>query len=105
MNKPQGVALLEKITNKWSLQIYYEIGPVIQIREIFKKTGILFKIAHRNREYNLEDLLLVNVADPDIQKDWEIVREILGKITREASFYEANLTRVESELLGFVFKK
>ena len=94
---PEGIALLEKITQKWSCQIYCGKGAVEDIQHIFKNTtnGRTFKL---KREFDIEKLRSVNVSDPEIQGEWELVREVLGNVLHNAEFYEEKLKKVDSEI-------
>ena len=100
----ESLDVLQKITYKWGLQIYYNRGRVDQIYFILKTTCNKGRLTSPKKAFKIEELSLINVEDDSIQNDWEIAREILCKTNRSPKFYEIMKTRLEIELAGNVFE-
>ena len=96
--------VLEKISHKWQLMMFYGEGSHDQIRIILKGTTKGRPIRKCTKKFNFSDLENLNVSNPEIQSDWEIIREILCKITRPLENYNEILTKIEIETAGKVIK-
>ena len=76
---------------------YYGKEGVIQIGYILNCTK-----GYRRPDFTSEKLNLINVTNAEVQKDWEITRDILSDNLKPQEFYDNELERVNTEKIGSV---
>ena len=98
--------ILNKIAHKWGFHMYLENSAKQDVFKILKSTSTCASsVVGYIRTFDIKVLREINVNDVSVQKDWEIAREILCKISHGNDFYRRFIIELDIEIAGNRFKK